>query len=407
MDQDSSDEERTPSAHHHPEKEAEVDRQKQDAIRAACHDADVSALQRLAESEGGFLTDILRQLAWPILLGLPAPRIDAGQDEPLFESEHHVDGVSGSWKELPRHRDEDQVQLDVNRSFVYYPHDLSDGDLDRRRSQLSALISHVLRVHPYLCYFQGYHDICQVLLLVLGPARAAPCVARLSVLRIRDFMLPNLGPTTAQLRLLPDILAVADAALRAHVATVEPFYALAGTLTMYAHNIEAYRDIARLFDALLAREPVFSLYVFAQIVIDRRDEILAIDEPDLLQVVLARVPSAGMDIDRLVARAAELFRRYPPETLPAWRRISRPSALKTARDATHAAKQTLAEGAALFDEQAKELRWLDLRNSALSVAWAYRRPAKALGMAMAVGLVAFYMRRNSALLTTVMSLFSK
>jgi hypothetical protein len=63
MDQDSSDEERTASAHHHPEKEAEVDRQKQDAIRAACHDADVSALQRLAESEGGFLTDSLRQLA--------------------------------------------------------------------------------------------------------------------------------------------------------------------------------------------------------------------------------------------------------------------------------------------------------------------------------------------------------
>ncbi|KAM3545412.1 hypothetical protein ARSEF1564_001725 [Beauveria bassiana] len=407
MDQDSSDEERTASAHHYPEKEAEVDWQKQDAIRAACHDADVSALQRLAESEGGFLTDSLRQLAWPILLGLPAPRIDAAQDEPLPESEHHVDGGSDSWKELPRHRDEDQVQLDVNRSFVYYPHDLSDCDLERRRSQLSALISHVLRVHPYLCYFQGYHDICQVLLLVLGPARAAPCVARLSILRIRDFMLPNLGPTTAQLRLLPDILAAADSALRAHVATVEPFYALAGTLTMYAHNIEAYRDIARLFDALLAREPVFSLYLFAQIVIDRRDEILAIDEPDLLQVVLARVPSAGMDIDRLVARAAELFRRYPPETLPAWRRISRASALKTARNATHAAKQTLAEGAALFDKQAKELRWLDLRNSALSVAWAYRRPAKALGMAMAVGLVAFYMRRNPALLTTVMSLFSK
>lgn len=28
---------------------------------------------------------------------------------------------SGSWKELPRHRDEDQVQLDVDRSFIYYP----------------------------------------------------------------------------------------------------------------------------------------------------------------------------------------------------------------------------------------------------------------------------------------------
>lgn len=26
-----------------------------------------------------------------------------------------------AWKELPRHRDEDQVRLDVNRAFVYYP----------------------------------------------------------------------------------------------------------------------------------------------------------------------------------------------------------------------------------------------------------------------------------------------
>lgn len=25
------------------------------------------------------------------------------------------------WNSLPRHRDEDQVQLDVDRSFVYYP----------------------------------------------------------------------------------------------------------------------------------------------------------------------------------------------------------------------------------------------------------------------------------------------
>jgi uncharacterized protein (DUF1684 family) len=25
------------------------------------------------------------------------------------------------WKELPEHREEGQVELDVNRSFVYYP----------------------------------------------------------------------------------------------------------------------------------------------------------------------------------------------------------------------------------------------------------------------------------------------
>lgn len=26
-----------------------------------------------------------------------------------------------SWQDLPRHKDEDQVELDVNRSFIYYP----------------------------------------------------------------------------------------------------------------------------------------------------------------------------------------------------------------------------------------------------------------------------------------------
>ncbi len=289
-----------------------------------------------------------------------------------------------------------------------FPHspDLSESDLERRRSQLSALISQVLRTCPYLCYFQGYHDICQVFLLVLRPAWAAQCVARLSVLRIRDFMLPNLGPTTAQLRLLPDILGRADPALRRHVATIEPFYALAGTLTMYAHNIEAYHDIARLFDVLLALQPVFSIYMFAHIVVDRRDEILDIDEPDLRHVRLSRVP-ANMDLDALLARSAALFADHPPESLRAWRGISRASALRTARDAGHAAGQTLQDGEAFFDRQAKELRWLDLRNSLLSVAWAYRRPAKALGMAVAVGLVAFYMRRNPALVNSIASFFAR
>lgn len=28
---------------------------------------------------------------------------------------------SQPWRELPRHKDEDQVGLDVHRSFIYYP----------------------------------------------------------------------------------------------------------------------------------------------------------------------------------------------------------------------------------------------------------------------------------------------
>ncbi|KAF5025462.1 hypothetical protein F66182_2438 [Fusarium sp. NRRL 66182] len=369
-------------------------------ILEACKWRDITHLRALAEAPGGFLSDTLRRQAWPILLGLNGP-FDSNQEDAASNQDIPID-----WKELPRHRDEDQVQLDVNRSFIYYPNNLSDAELNHRKSELSSLITEVLRRHPYLCYFQGYHDISQVLLLVLAPAWRARALARLSVLRIRDFMLPSFGPTTAQLRLLPDILHAADSNLRRHLAGVEPFYALAGTLTMYAHNIEAYRDIARLFDVFLAREPVFPVYVFAQIILDRRNEIFEIDEPDMLHVILGKVPTK-MDLDDLIIKSARLFELHPPETLRYWRQISRYSVLKTARDTEACAKQTYDEGAELFEEQVNELHWQEMRDRLKLILWSYRRPAKAVGMAFAVGALALYLRRNPSLVSYITSFFSR
>ena len=114
-----------------------------------------------------------------------------------------------------------------------------------------------------LHYFQGYHDIVQVLLLVLGANAACPAVARLSLLRIRDFMLPTMSGTEPHLRLLPAILHAADSGLAAHLSTTQPFFALPATLTLYAHEIEEYADISRLFDFLLASEAALPVYLFA------------------------------------------------------------------------------------------------------------------------------------------------
>lgn len=256
------------------------------------------------------------------------------------------------------------------------------------------MITEVLRRYPYLCYFQGYHDICQVFLLVLDPVWRARAVARLSVLRIRDFMLPTLGPTTAQLRLLPEIIGRADPKLRQHLAAVEPFYALSGTLTMYAHNIEAYHDISRLFDVLIAREPVFSIYMFAQIVLDRRDEILEIDEADMLHVILGKVPP-NMDLDALIAKSVRLREKFPPSGLRAWGYISSASALKTVYSVQDCADQNMDQGHEHFEEQVKEIKWYERKQAALALAWAYRRPAASVGMTVAVGLLSMYLYRNS------------
>ncbi|KAM0354075.1 hypothetical protein ACHAPU_001110 [Fusarium lateritium] len=368
-------------------------------ILDACKWRDIGGLRALAEAHGGFLSDTLRRQAWPILLGLDPPSDD--KEDPLSAQD-----ASGEWKHLPRHRDEDQVQLDVNRSFIYYPSNQSDTELALRKSELSSLITEVLRRYPYLCYFQGYHDISQVLLLVLAPAWRARLLARLSVLRIRDFMLPSFGPTTSQLRLLPDIILAADPQLRQHLAGVEPFYALAGTLTMYAHNIEAYQDIARLFDVFLVQEPVFPVYVFAQIILDRRNEIFEIDEPDMLHVILGKVPTK-MDLDELIIKSAALLQLHPPETLSYWSQISDYSVLKTARDLEACAKQTMEEGSQLFEKQVNELHWQEVRDRIKLALWRYRRPARTVGMAIIVGALALYLRRNPSLARRIASFFSQ
>nr|XP_036575754.1 GTPase-activating protein gyp10 [Colletotrichum truncatum]KAF6782378.1 GTPase-activating protein gyp10 [Colletotrichum truncatum] len=370
------------------DEESDYSHRKTIEILDACEWRNIEALKALARTRGGFITDSLRRRAWPILLG--------------FTGNEDFNGVSTTgidekipWKDLPRHRDEEQVQLDVNRAFIYYPNHQSDAELEKNKSELSDLIIEVLRRYPYLCYFQGYHDICQVFLLVLKSPWRARLVSRLSVLRIRDFMLTNLEPTIAQLRLIPDILNAADPKLKKHLSGTEPFYALAGTLTMYAHDIQAYGDIARLFDILLTREPVFSVYMFAQIVLDRRGELFDNDEddPSMLHLILSKVPQT-MDIEALISNTAALYERYPPDTLPAWRSISKASSLKTARSVELCVKQTMDDGHVYFQKQLAELRSLERRQKIMRVIWAYRKGAITVGFAAVVSLVAVYLSRN-------------
>ena len=206
------------------------------------------------------------------------------------EPSPNISGID--WKKLPKHREEGQVELDVNRSFVYYPTGRlhmtsleitniswtpvtdesdpwpgeSDKRIDARKQELSNIITETLRRHPLLCYFQGYHDIVQVLLLVLGAEAAPAAAARLSLLRIRDFMLPTMTGALSHLQLLPAILKAADAELFDHLSETAPFYfALPATLTLYAHEIQEYGDIARLFDYLLTNEAVVSIYLYATV----------------------------------------------------------------------------------------------------------------------------------------------
>ena len=100
---------------------------KKDAIRQACQDRDTDRLIRSTETLGGLLDDSLRQTACKHCIPSSASsNTNADEKGPILlgcEQRHPTaDTPDAPWKALPRHRDEDQVQLDVNRAFVYYPH---------------------------------------------------------------------------------------------------------------------------------------------------------------------------------------------------------------------------------------------------------------------------------------------
>lgn len=361
-------------------------------ILSACRDRDLEALCELACSEKGLVDDEVRRTAWPILLGV--------------HSGNKQVAANRNWHDLSRHRDEDQVRLDVNRSFVYYPENESEKQMDERKQELSAVITAVLRQHPMLCYFQGYHDIVQVLLLVLGADATGPAVARLSLLRIRDFMLPTLSGAESHLHLLPAILYAADPDLYRHLSNAyqpAPFFALAATLTLYAHDIEGYGDIVRLFDYLLASGAVMPVYLFATIVMTRKKELLEIDhdEPEMLHSILSKLPKP-LELENLIHGTRTLFGRYPPERLPngAWRRVSSNSVLKTTPNPQALSMQSLREGEQLFEKHATEIRRYDALVSARkrigALAYRYRRPARWTGAAVLIAVLALCMRGDSA-----------
>lgn len=267
--------------------------------------------------------------------------------------------------------------------------------MESNKEALFELISQILRCHPRLSYSQGYHDIAQVVMLVMGKEAAFPVIESISLLRIRDYMLPSLTPALKHLQLVPGILHSADKELADHLTLPYPNYALPAAITLYAHEIQDYSAITRLFDFLLAHEPVISLYLFAAIMISRREKLLEIpaDDQDMLFFTLQKLPQP-LDLERLIQDALRLFDEIPPERLHgrAWQRISTSSVLKTSRSIDQPDSIEVAEKHLV--RQIKQLWWEEKQEKAVKAAFRRRRLLANTAATVAIGAIAVWLRRS-------------
>ena len=134
---------------------------------------DLRELKRYSRQPGGFIDNKLRARVWPKLLGINRFCI------PDYR------------KYVASHQDDSQIRCDIERSLWNHKEnkDWMEPVRDKRRKALSDIIVAVLCRNRSLHYYQGYHDVCSVFLLVVNDDHLAFALSEIVSDRyLRDFM---------------------------------------------------------------------------------------------------------------------------------------------------------------------------------------------------------------------------
>lgn len=262
---------------------------------------DVESLREAAVSEGGLLTQEIRRRVWPKLLNInvfclpPKPRAAVRTN----------------------HRDYNQVLMDVRRSLKRFPRGMVEAERSVLQEQLIDMILSVLRSHPELHYYQGFHDVAVTLLLTAGLRLGTAMLQTLSTHHLRDFMDPTMDRTRGVLSYLMPLIQsesppLHDFLLRSEVGCI---FALSWLITWYGHVLDDFHQILRLYDFFLASHPLTPVYCAAQMVLMREGEVLQgdCDLPSVHQL-LSRIPS-DFPYETLISHTHRLFQRCPPSEL--------------------------------------------------------------------------------------------
>ncbi|MBW0485853.1 hypothetical protein O181_025568 [Austropuccinia psidii MF-1] len=258
-----------------------------------------------------------RKLLWSFVLGIQDPLADVAEDH--------------AWEALEPHRDEGQVELDVARSFVFYPKNIPSEKKDLLRRLLKQSIIKALRRFPKLNYFQGYHDIVSIFLLnfidfeslslnqehlMEGEAENIKLLdktlQRFTLHRIRDSLTRDLSPTMGYLRLTQVILALEEPQLASLVAQTSnlPLFALSWILTLTSHDLTSFDTISRLFDFLFCHEPAMICYMASAICLTKTEEMYSLINTaalegtevdyDMVHFLMSKLPALTMNqqVDR-------------------------------------------------------------------------------------------------------------
>ncbi|ORX49748.1 RabGAP/TBC [Piromyces finnis] len=174
-----------------------------------------------------------------------------------------------------KYRDKRQIMLDVNRAFVHFPKGLKAKEKTIKQIELSNVIMYSLKDHSYLHYYQGYHDICSLLLLVLGEDIAKSCAEVLALYWLREYMKETLEPTLEVMSLLYPILKYADPKIYKLVYNnmIPPYFSISWVITWCIHDLRDTSEMERIFDFFISNNPIMPIYFAAAVILAQKDQL--------------------------------------------------------------------------------------------------------------------------------------
>lgn len=271
----------------------------------AAKSGNILLLREHLRSSEGLMDMALRRHIWPLLLGLLLKDTNSPSLVLQLSAAGFLDDLGVN--DLPPHRDEDQMKLDIKRSFTIVSHlrstavsdssyagIYSSSDIDRLRRDLLNLLAKIFRTHPALHYYQGYHDIASIVLLVChdhsnpSDGLAFDLLQRLTLLHLRDFMITDINLSTIHLRLVPALLEDIDPPLFEMIRQTSNVYrltngalydysfvqGLSSFLTMFSHDIESLLPLLMTWDFILSCNLILACaYVYAAALVYAKEAI--------------------------------------------------------------------------------------------------------------------------------------
>ncbi|CUM65393.1 uncharacterized protein PRCAT00003029001 [Priceomyces carsonii] len=341
------------------------------ALKEALNNRQDDVLIEYLRSSEGLVNNELRRRVWPMLMNSTLRNEDSLAADGCKSLKLNDDAATSHLLDsfdLPVHKDEDQVMLDIQRSFTMITHlqsfpnqnqtdsfanIYSKSDINELKKSLLCLIVKILRKYPSLNYYQGYHDVASIILIVclkqdgkcnsIDEELAFKILEKLTIFHLRDFMVTDINLSVNHLKLIPSILESADPQFfellkqtsNSYILSngldydYKFFQGLSSILTIFSHDMASINHILLIWDFFLSYDSVLvDIYVYVASLLYFRDDIFSklnissdddlyfetIDQ-DVLHSLVA--PSglfhnlSDLDLIKILNKAKSLINEYP------------------------------------------------------------------------------------------------